>query len=355
MAFDFPANPSVGNVYSIAGITYVWDGVAWNVSTIPVVQQTAERRNRVINGSLQVSQENGDTQSAASASLMYYPADSFYVISNGVSIIAKRDPATALVPYQIYANGAKASLAAGDYVWIGTKIEGLNCKELLWGSAAALPVVLRFDAWCTLAGTYTVSIQNAASDRSFLASFTLPAAKWTTITIPIPGDTTGTWAIFTGVGMSINFVAAVGATYLGVAGWQGSNKLGITGMSNAFATTSGFYVRKVGLYLDPLNTGVAPDWEVPDFSEDLLACQRFWEPIGETTVDLQPLLRVDGGSQQSAYWWFKQQKRVAPTVTFAGTAGTVSLYQARTTFACFMTASGTTFNQVTAGQANARM
>lgn len=38
MAFDFPASPTVGQAYTLAGVSYVWNGYAWMQAGEPMVQ-----------------------------------------------------------------------------------------------------------------------------------------------------------------------------------------------------------------------------------------------------------------------------------------------------------------------------
>jgi hypothetical protein len=41
-----------------------------------------------------------------------------------------------------------------------------------------------------------------------------------------------------------------------------------------------FELFDAGLYLDPLATGVAPPWEMPDYAQELEACKRYWGSYG---------------------------------------------------------------------------
>ena len=170
----------------------------------------------------------------------------------------------------------KASLAATDYALWFQIVEGINIYDFQWGSASAKPAVLRFDVFAP-AGTYTASIRNSgARDRSFLAPFTVANNVWTTINIRVSGDTTGVWPVDTGGGLIVGFTWATGTTYTGVAGWQAGNMLAVAGATNGLAAAQSFYLKNVGLYLDPLATGVPPRWQMPDEAEELRACQRYW-------------------------------------------------------------------------------
>ena len=92
MAYDFPNSPTVGQVYS----GWVWDGEKWVAQGGPMgavrydlpqgltANQTAQARaniavtkkNYVINGGMQISQENGTTAGTTNS---YYPVDMFYI------------------------------------------------------------------------------------------------------------------------------------------------------------------------------------------------------------------------------------------------------------------------------------
>jgi hypothetical protein len=170
----------------------------------------------------------------------------------------------------------KPSLAVGDYFLLRQSVEGIRVSDFQYGTASAKQSVLRFWARGTLAGTYSVSIRNAADDRSFLAPFTITANTWTEVSIVVPGDTTGTWTKDTTRGLAVDFCFACGTNLLGVAGWQSGTKQGMTGITNGVATANTFYIADVGLHLDPTNTGKAPAWVMPDEAQELAACQRYF-------------------------------------------------------------------------------
>ena len=79
--------------------------------------------------------------------------------------------------------------------------------------------------------------------------------------------------------MEVGFGFAAGTTYQGAAGWQAGAKYTITGNPNGAVTGNVFYFTDVGLYLDPLATGIAPPWAMPDEAEELRACQRYYQKV----------------------------------------------------------------------------
>jgi hypothetical protein len=283
MAFDFPANPSIGSTYNFAGITYVWDGLAWNVQTGPSVK-TAQARNRIFNPAMQHSQETGGAASAASPGpAAYFMADQwagvFRLTSGSVQAMLTAMPAaySSASPFvaSLSVPTGKATFATDDYLLIRQSLEGGQIADFRWGTANALPVVLRFIAAASTPGLYSVRIANADSTRSFVAQFNAdPTAKL--VSIPIPGDTTGTWPKGTGIGAMIDFCQGVGSTYVGVTGWQAGNKYAGPGQLTGVANGAVLNIGDVGLHLDPDNTGVPPPFETPDYADELDRCKRYW-------------------------------------------------------------------------------
>jgi hypothetical protein len=289
MGFNFPNSPTVNQVYIAPnGPTYVWDGTVWKMTGTSGVL-TADSYNRVVNGAMQHSQENGDSGSTASG---FYPADQWSVGFVGPALTIARSasiPASGSKRIGWTFSTGKPSLAATDHFHVFQKIEGSRIADFLWGTAQAKPIVVRFWAMTTTTpGTYTLGIKNgvATPDRSYLAPFTLAAINtWTLVTLAIPGDTTGTWPTDTSAGMLIGLGFAAGTTLAGVPGWQAGNMVALATATNGAATNGNtFFFGDVGLYADPNNTSVAPPWQMPDFAFELRQCQRYFHIWGGETA-----------------------------------------------------------------------
>lgn len=313
MPFDFPpspafpANPTEGQIFTPpGGPTYVFRSPVWRTAT-PGQALTALPRNRFTNGAMQISQENGNTASPAAAAGTWYAADQWLAAwqLTGTAYAWRAATAAASSGYMIRLTigTATPSLAAGAYIQYVQNIEGTRLADFKWGTVSAKRAVLRFMAHATVAGTYCVTIRNAVADRSFLAPFTLVANTWTTITIAVLGDITGTWPTDNTTGMSVGFGLATGATYGGgVAGWQAGNKLQIAGNTNGAATAGAiFSFADVGLYLDPDNTGKPPPWEMRDEAEELQACQRYWWRTGNVVQTMARAYDVANGLGVNVY------------------------------------------------------
>lgn len=241
--------------------------------------------NLLVNPAMQVSQENADNLIGHSGGAAMYVADCW--LSNGAS------PATWDVlhyavatprgsPYRLWgrATVAKPALATGDIAAFYQNIEGIRIASLLWGTASAKPVVVRF-GFRGPAGTYALAIRNAAGTRSFVRSFVIIAAFANVDTeqvFVIPGETTGAWPVDNTRAMVLSITVACGATYQVAAGtWQNGDFRGAAGMSNGLATAGNvFNVFDVGLYEDVSGQGTPPQWRFPDHVDNLRDCQRYY-------------------------------------------------------------------------------
>lgn len=247
-----------------------------------------DRRDRIVNGDMRVSQENGTTPGTANG---FYPVDQwaqYRVTSAGTLTVAQVSSVTpAGSPNRLRATVAvaDASLAAGEYWVLTQNLEGSNVADFQWGSAAGKQVVLRF-GFRGPAGTYAVSLQNyngGTPNRSYVATFTISAGQAdtdTVQTIAVPPSTSGTWLMADGViGVTVNITLASGSTFQGTAGWNNSNVYGTSGVSNGMGTGAAvFELFDVGLKLDPDTTGVFGQYEVAK-TDAVYRSERYWSSI----------------------------------------------------------------------------
>lgn len=279
-------------------------------------RKTARTRNRVNNPTAQIAQETTAVLTANG-----YPADQWMVNLNGITGSSQRinvvSPEGTTTAVNLIATTAKGTLAASDNLLLQVPIEGVDVSDLLWGTGAAKPVVLRFNAWCEQAGTFAFSIRNGASNRSYCGSFTVAVGGWSQVSVAVPGDTTGTWPIDTSLAMKIAFVYAAGPSLVGVAGWQAGSFFAPPGCTNGAAQANkALIITDVGLYADPDNTGLAPPFNAPSYADDMARCQRYW-----VRMLTQYLFGYTGGG--GSIWEtysLPVTMRTAPTVVFINLA-----------------------------------
>lgn len=293
--------------------------------TLALVEGTATvvetLRNRIVNHDMRVSQQNGTSSGTTNG---YYPVDQwaqYFVTSAGtltVAQVASVTPAGSPNRLRATVTVADASLAAGEFWTLTQNLEGSNVVDLMYGSASAQDIVLRF-GFKGPAGTYAVHLGNSAANRSYVALFTIaaPDANTDTVqTVAIPGDTTGTWLTADGViGITLDIVLACGSTFQGATGWQAGNILGTSAVSNGMGTGGAvFELFDVGLKLDPDATGVYGQYEVGEVDARFRA-ERYLEvtPQGPTYTILSH--GFNSFTSNFAQMDFKLRKCKAPVTT----------------------------------------
>jgi hypothetical protein len=257
--------------------------------TFPAAGAPGAPRNRFVNPSFQISQENGDAAGTANG---YHPADQLMLVTAGSGFAVSAQRVAAATPggsthrVRLSVTGAKASLASGDLLALAQRIEGRAIADLRFGSAPARPIVVRFGLRAP-AGTYAVRLANGAGTRSFLAPVTIaPAEAGTDVVraIAVPGDVAGTWATDHTLGLVVQVTFAAGASLLGAAGWQGAAAHAASGATNGLASASNvFELFDCSLTADPDGGGIAPRFEPPDPGDELLRCQRFFRLVTGST------------------------------------------------------------------------
>jgi hypothetical protein len=326
---DFPSSPTDGQIYG----SYLYSGGVW-MQNGALLTPTAQTRNRIVNPAMQVSQENGN---AVGSTNSYYPADQWLAVfgTTGTLFIQRVQVVTSNGSkdrFRIAVNTADTSLAAGELLVMQQSIEGNRMADFRYGLASAKQSILRF-GFKAPAGTYSIALNNAAANRSYVANFTITAGQANTDTeqvFVIPGDITGTWPTDTSKALDLRVTIASGSTTIGVAGWQAGNFIATSSNTNGLATAGNtFELFDVGLYLDPQATGAAPPWQMPDEAQELRACQRYYLKSANQIIDTSALMQS---------FTLPAPMRVSPTITGGGPgfavysgdptgAGTMAVYQ----------------------------
>jgi hypothetical protein len=285
-------------------------------------------RNRIINPAMQISQERGtalvDVTTGNAYSVDQWLANIIPTPGGTLRVqqVASATPGGSPFRLRLTAQAADASIAAGDTYAILQFIEGHMIADARFGTASARQIVIRFGVRSSLAGTFGVSLRNGAANRSYVTTITIAGGEINTDlvrTVVIPGDTSGTWLTDTGIGLTLSIALALGTTYQTTAGsWQAGNFYTTSAQTNFMGTASAtFELFDVGLYVDALNIGAAPSWELPAWDADLRACQRYYE-----TGDRQSYVVVTSLPNSYPAAQYKTRKRVTPVLTLTPFAGT---------------------------------
>ena len=272
---------------------------ALQAATKQYVDARLAKKNYVINGAMMVSQENGATAANSNAGF-YFPVDQFaqVVSTTGVFTLhqnATVTPAGSPNRIRLTVTTADTSIATSDTALLYTRIEGYRAADLRFGASGAKTVTLQFGVRAP-AGTYCVALLNSANNRNYVTEYVISAGEANTDvvkSVTIPGDTSGTWLKDNGVGLDIRWVLMAGTNFHVAAGtWLNSASYATANQFNWLGTNGNIF----DLFDVSLTEGTtAPSFTVPDYADELLACQRYFQmfvvadvymPVSMTTTSV---------------------------------------------------------------------
>ena len=299
---------------------YSGDGITFPDNTVQATAPRVGMVNRIINGDMRIDQRNAG---ASVTALDSFPVDRFKYESSQASKLTFQQNAGSVTPPVGFINylGATSSstysITATDYFVVSQKIEGLNAADLAWGTASAATVTLSFRVYSSLTGTFGGALLNSAQNRSYPFSYSIPTANtWTTVSITIPGDTSGTWLTTNGAGIALRFGLGVGTTNSGTAGaWAGSLFFSATGATSVVGTSGAtFYV--TGVQLEKGST--ATDFEYVDYGRQLQMCMRYYETFSAPNAGMITIGSANSGTGGYMVIPMRVLKRATPTFTKTG-------------------------------------
>jgi hypothetical protein len=288
-------------------------------------------KNRIINGAMVIDQRNAGASTTPSSDSTYNldrwqarmsAASKFSVQQNAGSVT----PPVGFNNYLGITSTSSYSASSTDFFDLEQIIEGFNVQDLAWGTANAKTVTLSFQVYSSKTGTFGGSLFNNAANRSYPFTYTIASANtWTSASVTIAGDTSGSWTQTNGAGIYLNFDLGSGTGKVGTAGaWAGATYWGASGCQSIVATSGAtFYITGVQLEVGSSATG----YEYENYTSLLNKCYRYFQSIAYTanTMITSGLCDVTTGCQAAIS--LLQTMRTAPTITLpaAGqTSGTIT-------------------------------
>ena len=250
--------------------------------TANAVTPSLNMKNRIINGAMVINQRALGTTTINSGSAWVYTIDRWSAIGeSALGVFTLQQSSTAPTGFN---NSLLATVttsttpSSGNLYVIRQVIEGYNVADLGWGTANAKTVTLSFQVYSSLTGTFGGAIGNSAGNRSYPFTYTVSSANtWTSVSVTIAGDTSGTWTTTNGGGLYVYYGLGVGSASSGTAGaWAGALYFSATGATNIMGTNGAtFYI--TGVQLEVGSTATSFDYR--PYTTELQLCQRYFVAI----------------------------------------------------------------------------
>lgn len=270
--------------------------------------QLAGFRNRIINGAMLIDQRYGGA--SVTPSVDSYVLDRWKIQMSQASKLSVQ--CVVAGPPGFYAStkitvASAFTSSAADYFLYRQPIEANNVSDFQLGTANAKTFSVSFWITCSVPGTYSGSINNNGSSRSYPFTYTA-STGWSLIKIIIPGDVAGTWetgGILTG--LNITFDLGSGSNYKGAANtWASANYTGVTGSASLVANAGATW-NLTGVQIEL--GSVATTFEQRSIGAELMLCQRYLEMIENIYIGYSNTAGNLGGRTR-----FAVTKRTSPTV-----------------------------------------
>ena len=239
-------------------------------------------KNRIINGGMVVDQRNAGASVTPANGTVTYTLDRWGFFVNQASKLTTQQNAGAVTPpagfinYLGVTSSSAYSVGSTDRFILLQHVEGFNASDLGWGTANAQAVTLSFRVYSSLTGTFGGSLKNHNGTRSYPFSYSIPSANtWTTVSVAVPGDTTGDWLKNSSIGITVNFSLGSGSTFSGTANaWAAANLDSATGSTSVVGTNGAtFYI--TGVQLE--KGSVATPFEFRSIGQEEILCYRYFQ------------------------------------------------------------------------------
>jgi len=276
---DFPASPIIGQQFTAAGVTWIWDGAKWLPSGLSPTVAPGINDNRIVNGDMRIDQRG--VASGAGGTAAGYTIDRWQYsgIQAGKGTWTRPNVACPGFPYALMFTSSSAYAVVNNDIFLFLQnIEADMISDFAWGTPNAQPVTLSFWAYSSLIGTFSGGIRNLAIQRAYPFTYSISTANtWTKISVTIPGDTVGAWPLSgNGIGATLGFSLGAGTgTYSAPANvWGSTYALAAPGAVSVVGTNGAiFQITGVKLEIG----SVATPFNRQSLAKSMADCQRYYQ------------------------------------------------------------------------------
>ena len=286
------------------------------------ITNNLSNRNKVINGSMIVSQRNG---TSAVTTLNAYNIDRWQIAASGnagaYSFSQSTDSPDGFAnSFKIDVTTADTSLGSTDVHLFRQMIEGQNIQDFAKGTSSAKKFTLSFYVKTNKTGTYIVNLTDVDNSRECSASYTVSNTNWNRYTVSFPADTTGAFDNDNNASLRVHFALLAGSSFQSgtlSTSWaaQADANRYVGQVNLADSTSNEWLITGVQLEVDNTGSGKATDFEHRSFAEELVLCQRYY--VKYTGPRRYPFINGHSSNTQGFFnFQYPVKMRAAPTVTF---------------------------------------
>jgi len=300
------------------------------------------RRNLIINGAMQIAQRATSATGIGTANAVYPTVDRMIIeVGNTAGRLTMTQESITDLPgftkaVKLACTTADTSIAADEFLMLGTRLEGQNLQHLKKGTSSAEKVTVSFYVKGNANATYTCELRDQDNTRFNNIEFSV-TSSWTRVSLTFDGDTTGAFDNDANLSLKCNLFLHGGSTYSGGSHtnnvWHTTHNQRLSDNQTSFFDSTSRTLFVTGWQLEVGET--ATDFEHRSFGEELLLCQRYYEhtyPYGTAAGSANGGIGADhryvGRSTGNNYGYFtghyRVEKRAAATVTVYSYVGTAN-------------------------------
>jgi hypothetical protein len=282
-------------------------------------------KNLIHNGAMTVAQRGALTgQGGADA----YTALDRWLINSGSTVArVTTSQDTLSVANSVLAGGQRfalkvdcttidASIAAGDYLAVATRLEAQDLQHLQYGDAAAKTLTLSFGISSPKSGTHCVALFQADANRHYIREFTVASADtFEVISVTFPGDASGQIDNNTERGLDVVFPIVAGSSFQGTAdAWAANTRWATSNQQNLLDNTANnIYITGVQLEVG----SVATDFEHEDYGTTKRKCSRYLNVESYSNDRYICAAYILSATVAAGTWRFPEMRSV-PTCSVSG-------------------------------------
>jgi len=277
--------------------------------------------NVIINGAMNVSQRSTSETVLGADTDTYRTVDRFKLLAEGSNsgrLTMSQDGTTAPHGFanclKLACTTADTSIGSSELLTISQILEGQNLQHFAKGTSSAKQYAVSFYVKGNASATYVAELFDADNSRHVCKTFSV-TTDWTRIEMIFPADTTGAFSDDAGESLRLQIFLHAGSNY--TSGTLPSTWASKTNANRAVGISSFFDSTDRTFFLTGVQMEVGSqvsDFQHEDIGKSLRKCQRYYTDGAYRNRNYGN--HTGGGYNQSwAYIVFKEEMRVAPTVT----------------------------------------